>query len=169
MKVERIEAISLDKKTAKRYAEQIAGQETGQRIKKIAYLGGGSFGRAYGIECADGRKIVIKFLRAEDMLEKETFDLKLLAAHCPVKIPGVLFVRKADDCIPVDCYGMERIDGKNALMSLGMLLRSKKRRKQFAGEVVDALHRIHCKEHALFGDTLAPDCTDWLDYYRPFA
>lgn len=169
MKVERIVIIPLDKNTAKKYAEQIAKQKIGQAIKKIKYLGGGSFGRVYGIEFANGKKIVIKFLRTKDMLDKEVYDLKLLADNCPVKMPNVLFVQKADNRIPVDCYGMEYIDGKNALRSLGMLVQSKRKREEFADKVTTALHSIHCYKSDKFGDTMSPDCTDWVDYYKPFA
>ena len=169
MKVERIIAIPLDKNTATKYAKQIAEQKIGKSIKKVKYLGGGSFGRAFGIEFADGMKIVVKFLRANDMLEKEIHDLRLLADNCPVKIPKVLFVQKADSNIPVDCYGMEQIEGKNALASLGMLVQSKRKRKEFADKVTSALHQIHCLKSDKFGDTLSPDCAEWLDYYKPFA
>ena len=68
MKVERIEAIALDKKTAQEYARIIANKQMEQPIKKIKYLGGGSFGRAYKVTFKDDKKIVIKFLRANDML-----------------------------------------------------------------------------------------------------
>ncbi len=40
MKVERIEAIALDKKTAAQYAQQIAFEQIGQEVKKVKYLGG---------------------------------------------------------------------------------------------------------------------------------
>lgn len=169
MKVERIAAIPLDKDTAKKFSATIAKEQFGQTAKKIKYLGGGSFGRAFGVELADGKKIVIKFLRAKDMLEKEVHDLKLLADNCSVKIPKVLFARNADATIPVDCYGMENIEGKNALMSLGMLIESKRKRLDFADKVTTALHEIHQHTNDKFGDTLSPDCLTWIDYYKPFA
>ncbi|MDE6473472.1 MAG: aminoglycoside phosphotransferase family protein [Clostridia bacterium] len=169
MKVERIKAISLDKKTAQKYAEEIAFQQIGQPIKKVKYLGGGSFGRAYKVTFEDNKKIVVKFLRARDMLEKEIFDLDLLAANCSVKIPRVLFSRKADDEIPVDCYGMELIEGSNAVFSIALLLRSKRKRKQFADEVTTALHNIHCCKNEKFGDTISPTYSRWLNFYRPYA
>lgn len=169
MKVERIEAIALDKRIAEQYAEKIASQQMGQPVKKIKYLGGGSFGRAYKVTFQDDKKIVIKFLRANDMLEKEVYDLGLLAANCTVKIPRVLFSLKADDKVPVDCYGMELITGKNAVFSIGLLLKSKRNRKQFADEVTTALHNIHCHKNEKFGDTLCPTYTYWLDFYKPYA
>lgn len=169
MKVERIEAIALDKKTAIKYAEKIASRQIGQPVKKIKYLGGGSFGRAYKITFEDGKKIVVKFLRAVDMLEKEIYDLDLIAKNCPVKIPRVLFSCRANGEIPVDCYGMELIEGSNAVFSRSLLLKSKKGRKKFADEVTTALHDIHCCKNGKFGDTLNPTYDSWQDFYKPFA
>ncbi len=169
MKVERIKAIALDKKIAQQYAEFIASQQIGQPVKKVKYLGGGSFGRAYKIVFQDGKKIVVKFLRANDMLEKETHDLDLLAANCPVKIPMVLFFHKADNEVPIDCYGMELIEGGNAIFSLGLLLSSKRKRKQFADEVTTALHSIHSCKNEKFGNALCPTYDRWLDFYKPYA
>lgn len=169
MKVGRIIPLPLDKKTAKKYAEQVAAQHIGQKLNKVKYLGGGSFGRAYSLQFSDGKKIVIKFFRAQEMLEKEVHDLKLLADNCSVKIPRVLFTAKAAGQIPADCYAMEYIGGKNCLMSLGMLLQSKRKRLDFADRVTTALHQIHCRKNDKFGDTMSPDCNTWTDYYRPFA
>ncbi len=168
MKVERIKAIDLDKNAARNYTEIIVRREVGRPVK-IKYLGGGSFGMAYKVTFLDGRKIVVKFLRARDMLEKEVYDLNLLAANCSVKIPRVLFSCKADDEIPVDCYGMELIEGSNAVFSLGLFLKSKKRRKQFADEVTTALHDIHSRKNEKFGDTMHPAYSRWLDFYKPYA
>lgn len=169
MKAERIEAIPLTKKTARQYAEAIACQQIGQSVCRVKYLGGGSFGRAYKVVFKDDKKIVIKFLRACNMLEKEIYDLGLLASSCTVKIPRVLFSRKADNEIPVDCYGMELIEGSNAVFSLGLLLKSKRGRRQFADEVTTALHNIHCNKNDKFGDTLCPSYSRWLDFYKPYA
>ncbi len=169
MKVERIKAIALDKKIARQYAETIACQQMGQSVRKVKYLGGGSFGRAYKVVFQDGKKIVVKFLRARDMLDKEIHDLGLLAVNSEVKFPRVLFSRKADGQIPVDCYGMELIEGSNAVFSIWLLLQCKRRRKQFADEVTTALHNIHCRKNEKFGDTLCPNYDCWLDFYKPYA
>ena len=169
MKVERITAVPLDKNTASKYSAIIAKEQFGQTAKKIKYLGGGSFGRAFKVEFACGKKLVVKFLRAKDMLEKEVYDLKLLAENCSVKIPRVLFTRNADEKIPIDCYGMEYLEGKSVLISLGMLIQRKRKRLEFADKVTTALHEIHCQTNDKFGDTLSPDCLTWIDYYKPFA
>ena len=169
MKAERIEALPLTKEQASAYAKIVIGQKLGVNVKKVVYMGGGSFGRAVSVQCKDGQKLVVKFLRAKGMLEKEVHDLKLLARYSTIKIPGVLFTRFADAEIPVDCYGMELIEGKSAFFALGMLLMSKKRRKDFADKVTSALHAIHSCKNDKFGDTMNADCEGWLDYYRPFA
>jgi len=169
MKVERISAIPLDKDTAKRYSSDIVKERFDRTPEKVKYLGGGSFGRAFGVRLKDGSKFVIKFLRAKDMLAKEVNDLKLLADNCSVKIPKVLFVRNADKAIPVDCYAMEYIDGKNALMALGMLIESRRKRLDFADRVTTALHEIHQHKNDRFGDTMSPDCRRWGDCDKPFA
>ena len=169
MKAERIEALPLTKEQASAYAKIVIWQKLGVKVKKAVYMGGGSFGRAVSVQCKDGQKLVVKFLRAKGMLEKEVHDLKLLARYSTIKIPGVLFTRFADAEIPVDCYGMELIEGKSALFARGMLLMSKKRRKDFADKVTSALHAIHSCKNDKFGDTMNADCESWLDHYRPFA
>lgn len=169
MKVERIYPIPLDKNTAKQYALNIIRERFSENIKEIKYLGGGSFGRAYSVTFENKSKIVLKFLRAADMVDKEAHDLTLLAQSCSVKLPKVLFVRKSDKTIPVDCYGMEFIEGRNALFSLSFLLKSKSRRLEFADKVTSALHEIHCRKSDKFGDTLCPQYAEWTDCYKPFA
>ncbi len=169
MKVERVIPLPLDKKQAVAYAAAAAEEQTGIPVKNAKYLGGGSFGRAVGLTYSDGQKIVVKLLRARGMMQKEVRDLGLLKKHCPERLPAVLFSRQSDDKIPVDCYGMERLEGKTAFMAFGMLLQSKSKRHAFADRVTSSLHAVHECKSPKFGDTLCPDCGSWLDYYRPFA
>ena len=169
MKEERIEAVPLTKGQTLSFAEFVVKERLGKSVKSIRCLGGGSFGRAVFVGCDDGQKVVVKFLRAKGMMEKEAHDLGLLAKCGAIKVPEVFFTRFGADKIPVDCYGMEQIKGKSALFAFGMLLLSKKRRKQFADKVTAALHVIHTCKNDKFGDTMNADCNTWLDYYRPFA
>ena len=158
MEVGRIEAAKISKKQAVKYAATAAYDYCGKEIKKVKYLGGGSFGRAVLVSFKDGAKIVIKLLRAKNMLEKEVHDCALLAQKCPVKMPSVLFSRKRDAKTPLDLYAMEYIEGNTALMSLGMLLISRRRREKFADEVTTALHELHKNTAEKFGDSMHPDC-----------
>ena len=169
MKVERIEALPLTKEQTLGYARIAVREKLGKPAGNVRYMGGGSFGRAVSVQCTDGQSLVVKFLRAKDMMEKEAHDLKLLAKYSTARVPDVLFTRRGDEKIPVDCYGMERIEGKSSLFALGMLLIGKKRRKEFADQVTTALHAIHSCKNDKFGDTMNADCDGWLDYYRPFA
>lgn len=169
IRVERIKAIELDKRQAAAYAARLSQEEMKTRAEKVKDLGGGSFGRAFAVELAGGKRIVVKFLRAADMLEKETFDLELLRRNCPVKMPRVLFLHKADERIPVDCYGMERIEGHPVLYDLGFFLASEKKRRAFAEIVTNAQHVLHQCTSSLFGDTLSPQYETWRECYRPFA
>lgn len=169
MKVERIQTIPLDLKQAKSYAAQVAAEGMGKEAKTVKYLGGGSFGMAFLIQLEDCPNIVVKILKAKDMLEKETFDLKLLAENCPIPFPVVLFERKADDVIPVDCYAMSEIEGKNAFSKMKMLIASKRKRLDFADKVTSALHKIHCCQNYKFGDTLSPEFENWTLFYKTFA
>lgn len=170
IQVERIKPIPLKKEDAVEYAKKAVFEQMGDNASSVKYLGGGSFGMAFGVEFENKDQIVVKFLRANDMLDKEVFDLKLLCDSSPIKFPKVLFKRKADDIIPVDCYAMEKIVGGSAFMSyLSRLLMSKRKKRDFADKVTTALHEIHTHTSDRFGDTLNPDCDSWLDYYKPFA
>ncbi len=170
IQVERIQPIPLEKEEAVEYAKQAVSEQMELNATKVKYLGGGSFGMAFGVELENKSQIVVKFLRANDMLEKEVFDLKLLGEYCPIKFPKVLFARKADEIIPIDCYAMDKIDGKSAFISsLTKLFISKRKKRIFADNVVSALHEVHAHTSDKFGDTLCPNCDTWLDYYKPFA
>ena len=169
-KVERIQPIPLEKENAIEYAKKVVLEQMGKTASNVKYLGGGSFGKAFGVTFDDGKQLVVKFLRASNMLEKEVFDLKLLCDSSPIKFPKVLFARKADEIIPVDCYAMDKIDGASAFASyLSRLLMSKRKKLDFADKVTTALHEIHCHKNVKFGDTLCPDCDSWSDFYKPFA
>lgn len=169
MTVDRIMTVKLDKKTAESYAAVAFEEYAKKKAAKVKCLGGGSFGLAFKVEAEDGDSIVVKFMRADNMMVKETFDLKLIGKNCPLNMPKVLFARDKDDKIPVDCYGMTVMRGKPLLTCFGAMMSSKKKRRAIGERIVDALHAVHGVKNAKFGDTLNPDCNTWLDYYKPFA
>lgn len=169
MIVDRIMTVALDKKTAANYAAKAFEEYSNKNAVKVKCLGGGSFGIAYKVNARDGESVVIKFMRADKMMEKEVFDLDLIGKNCPLEMPKVLFSRSKDNKIPVDCYGMTVMQGKPLLSSLCAFLSSERKRRAIGEKIVDALHEIHGVKNAKFGDTLNPDCDTWLDYYKPFA
>lgn len=168
-RVERVEPINFGKKQAIFCTVRALKECMRADVVKVKYLGGGSFGRAAAAKLADGRRVVVKFILADDMLEKEVHDLELLGGCKGVKMPSVLFSRCKGGAIPADCYGMECIEGKTALFSLGLLVAPKKRRLEFAESVTTALHSVHMHTCEKFGDTFSPDCNDWIEFYKPFA
>lgn len=169
MQVDKIIPIELTKEQAQAYAVKVAKENTDKTVKLVKYMGGGSFGKAVKVTFEDRESIVVKFLRAEGMLEKETGDLTLLGKKCSVKMPAVLFVRHKDEDVPADCYAMEYIEGKPMIYDSALYFASKKKRRAIAEKITEGLHSLHECKSAKFGDTLNPDCDDWLDYYRPFA
>lgn len=169
MTVDRIMTVALDKKTAAEYAAIAFREYSKKEAVKVRCLGGGSFGIAYKVISEDGESIVVKFMRADNMMQKEVFDLKLLRKSCPLDMPEVLFSRDKDDRIPVDCYGMTVMPGKPLLSSLCAFLSSERKRRAIGEKIVDAMREIHGVKNAKFGDTMNPDCDTWLEYYKPFA
>lgn len=169
MKAERITPIALSKDKGKEYAIKATEKQLNKKVLSAKYLGGGSFGRVYCVNLSDDSKIVVKFLRANDMAEKEVYDLKLLGANCPIKIPKVLFMQTADENIPVDCYGMERMEGKPAFFNFGLLFANKRKKQAFADKVVEGLHSIHECKNDKFGNTMNPTFDTWQEFYKPFA
>ena len=70
-RVERTEAVDFGKDDAVRCAGIAVRECMRVRAVRVKYLGGGSFGRAAEVRLEDGRAVVVKFLCAADMLEKE--------------------------------------------------------------------------------------------------
>lgn len=169
MEVEKIMPISLDKELAKTYAINICESKLNKKVSSVKYLGGGSFGRAFCVTFNDNSDIVIKFLQTKGIMEKEVFDLQLLGKHSSIKMPKILFTRLADDTIPVDCYAMEKIEGKPCFYTFNMLFASKRKRQIFANSVTEGIHSIHLCTNDKFGDTINPTFDTWQECYKPFA
>lgn len=156
MNVERVTPKTLEREKAAEYALVVCKEGLGKSGVKTKNLGGGSFGTAVGVTLRDGGEAVVKFLRADGMLGKETHDLRLLSENCGVRMPKVLCSRCADGDIPFDCYIMDKIEGKTLFTSFGKLLYAKSARLDFADRVTDALHDIHECRSDKFGDTVKP-------------
>lgn len=131
MNVEKVTPKSLEPQKAVEYALTVCEEGLGKSGVKTKNLGGGSFGTAVGVTFGDGGEAVVKFLRADGMLKKETHDLRLLSENCGVRMPKVLYSRSADGSIPLDCYIMDKIEGSTLFMSFGKLVLFKKREAGF--------------------------------------
>ena len=86
MNVEKVTPKSLESEKAAEYALAVCEEGLGKSGVKTKNLGGGSFGTAVGVTFGDGIEAVVKFLRADGMLEKRrmicAFCLKTAACVC---------------------------------------------------------------------------------------
>lgn len=135
----------------------------------IKYLGGGSYGMAYKVQIDKPPYLmVIKVFRVPDLHRIEANDLKALGKNTSMKVPEVYFVHDLESDIPVNCIGMEWIDGVNAL-NAKFLFFSKEKKKRFAEIVTNSMIEFHSCHNEKFGNIENPQYDKWLDYYRPFA
>lgn len=168
MDIERKIPAFFDKAKGGRYARTVFCEVFGEQDAKVAYMGGGSFGKAYSVKGKD-REAVVKFMLCDGMLEKETADLSLIGEKLRVKCPKVLYVRKKDEHISYDCYVMGKIEGKPLIFSVKHFFASRKKRFELGEKIVEGLRSLHENTADKFGESENPDCDKWTDYYRPFA
>lgn len=152
----------------KKQVVDIIFAEYGVRSRKVKDLGGGSFGRAFKV-ALDKKTIVVKVCSLDGMCAKEAAELKILREYCPVKIPEVYFVRLKSDGSPIDCYGMEFIEGHNAFTDFTFLFATRKQKRLFADSVADALIKLHSHTSSKFGDITNPIYDSWQEFYFPHA
>lgn len=131
------------------------------------YLGGGSFGLAYKVDCGN-RQYVIKFYSQDGMNITQVNEMKLLRAATRAKVPEVYFCHSKNEVVELNAVGMELIEGVTCVQ-LKPEDYTIEARKNMAIAVVDALHDIHMIEGKKFGYIDNPCFDNWLDYYRPFA
>ncbi len=142
--------------------------EYGKAPNSVKFLGGGSFGRAFKVDTEDKTFVVKAFLN-DGLCKKEAEELKILREYCPVKMPKVYFVRQKCDGAPVECFGMELIEGHDSFTNFALLFKSKAQKARFANTVCDALIELHSHTSAKFGDILDPRFDNWQDFYYPYA
>lgn len=168
--MEQKKELCTDKKKIPSYVNKIVEEQFGANVLKINYIGGGSFGFAYKVEMDKvPYKIVVKVFKLEDMHKKEAFQLNLLRANSTIKFPKVYFTYDNTEDIPVDCIGMEFIEGKAAFNSLGLLFKPKKAKLAFAEKLAEGINSIHNCIGEKFGDVQNPIYDSWHDYYKPFT
>lgn len=161
---------NIDRHKAEKYLSLLISSRYDSIVNDVKCMGGGSYGIAYKVnQNKEPYTLVVKIYRVDGMHIKDSHDLALLAGHCPIKIPQVYFTHTSDDNVPYDCIVMEYIPGKNALEKISLLFGCKKKRKDFARHIVQAMHELHSTTSDKFGDTLNPTFDNWLDYYKPFA
>lgn len=154
----------------KEAAALLAKEHFKTEVKACRYLGGGSFGTAFGLTLeGEPKNIVVKLCKAEDMHLQEAFDLKMLKSFSPVPVPEVFFTHSRTEDIPFDALCMEFIDGRDGFTCPSLPFKSRRKKTAFAENVADALLEIHSHTNEKFGLARNPEFGEWLDYYRPFA
>lgn len=140
----------------------IVSDKLGAKVKKMKFIGGGSFGRVYGTDLADGRKIAVKAYRIQGSQHMESEQLKILSENTAVKMPEVLFTYGDEDTA---LLVMSFVEGENVL-NPSFLLKGKKQKKAFASAVIDGMLGWHRVKGEKFGALSSPSYESWYEFYR---
>lgn len=168
--MERKQTLKIDKNEAKLSAVRALEKETGGRVTKIGYIGGGSFGRVFKASLdKEPRSAVVKCCLVRGMCGREAEGLRLLGADSLVKIPEVYFTSLAEDENAPDIICMEPVPGTNCFTDFTKLLNLPRAKARFADEVTSAIRLWHEKTNDVFGLIDDDGCAEWLDHYCPFA
>lgn len=168
--IEKTERLSVSKSEAERYAAQIARTVLHAGVEHIRYLGGGSFGFVYLVQISrPPHRVVMKAFRAKGLCLREAMQLETLGQDSLIAVPGVYFVHKADETVPIDFLCMEHMPGTDCFTDFKKLLLSKKTKERFADEVTTAIRHWHLITNDAFGPLDHAVYKDWFDYYRPFS
>lgn len=130
-------------------------------VNCIKFIGGGSNGKAFKCILPD-KTLVVKAFRIKGMMEKESAQLKAIKENTTVRMPEIYFTHSDENFA---LMAMGYIEGKNVLSPL-FLLKSKKKKQEFADEVVKNLLQIHSVKGEKYGDLSEPTYDSWTEYYE---
>lgn len=158
------------KNEARRCAAAVLERTWACKVRRIRYIGGGSFGFVFrAVTDRDPGTVIMKACRTKGLCSREADELRRLGADSLIKIPQVYFTFFADDRIPFDFICMESVAGTNCFTDFRKLLQPKNRKARFADEVTAAIRHWHMQTNETFGLIGNAVYAQWLDYYRPFA
>lgn len=159
-----------DKEVISLYLRNIVETHFDANVLNIKYIGAGSFGFVYKVEIdKEPVNLVVKVFKLEDMHRKEAYQLDILRANSTAKFPKVYFLHDSTDDVPINCIGMEFIEGRNAFSDISLLFKSKKAKLDFSNKLTEEMHKIHSCTGKKFGTVENPVYDNWDDYYRPYA
>ena len=160
----------INKINTKNFAITVAESTYSCTVKKIKFIGGGSFGYVYKAYIdKEPYTIIMNACRTEGVCEREASELTLLGSDSLIKIPKVYFTYLATEEVPIDFIGMEFVEGTNCFTDFAKLLNSKKTKEKFADEITTAIHHWHEQTHNKFGFIGNAVYDEWLEFYQPFA
>ncbi|MFR5876490.1 MAG: fructosamine kinase family protein [Eubacterium sp.] len=136
---------------------------------EVKFISAGSYGRVYKCRDENNNCYALKIYFKENAAQSEYLSLKKLSQCTAIHIPDVYFYGFKTEEIPFEYLCMEFIDGKNAFMNLKLLFASKKKKREFADQVTDALIDIHKIHGDKFGNIDNTHYDNWIDYYKNFA
>lgn len=168
MEQRRVKPYSKDE--ALSYAKSVLQSKMNCNIKKISYIGGGSYGYVYLCETDKSPyKLIMKACRVDGMCQQEAQAIMLLGEDSLIPMPKVLFTALSNNEIPIDFICEEFVKGRNCLSPLLTIFSSKRSKKEFAQRITDAMGFWHSKTNDKFGLIDNAVFDTWLDYYKPFA
>ncbi len=135
---------------------------TGEKITRLKFSGGGSYGRVFKAQTQNGNILALKAYRRKGMQNEEAAQLKILRENTHVPMPEVLFTHEDED---ISLLAMSFIEGRNVL-DPRYLLKSKTQKQSFAKEVVGGMLCWHEVKNEKFGKLESPDFNSWHDYYK---
>lgn len=141
---------------------QIVFDNTGKKVTKLKFIGGGSFGRVYKATLSDGETIAVKAYRIQGSQFAEAQQLNLLSENTSVKMPKVVFTYEDEKTA---ILAMTFVEGKNVL-NPQFLFKSKKQKQLFANDVIDGMLEWHSVNGEKFGTLTNPVYDSWYGYYK---
>ncbi len=160
----------ITKEQTKDLVKSIVAEHYACEISSIKYVGGGSFGYVYKVEMqVEPYKLIVKACRVSGMHQSEATALRTLGADSLIHIPKVYFTVDASDDMPMDFIVEEYIAGTDCFTDFKKLFVCKRKKQQFADQIVDALAHWHSKTNDKFGSLDNPQYDSWLDFYKPFV
>lgn len=130
-------------------------------LLSLRFMAGGSNGKVFRAELADGRAVAIKAYREQGNNLREAAQLKILSANTCVPMPEVIFTHTDEN---TSVLGMSFIEGRNVL-NPAFLLKSKGQKETFCSEVISGMSMWHEVKNGNFGALDNPQYTTWHEYY----
>ena len=141
---------------------QIVFEKLKEKVKKIKFIGGGSYGRVYKTYLSDGETIAIKVYTIQGMQYEEDRQLNILSENTTVKMPEVIFTY---DDAETAIMAMTFVEGQNVLNPM-FLLKSKSQKQKFADDVISGMLEWHGVTNDKFGSLSNPVYDSWYEYYK---
>ena len=111
MEQRRVKPYSKDE--AMKFAKIVLQDKMNCNIKRISYIGGGSYGYVYACETdKPPYKLIMKACRVDGMCLQEAHAIMLLCEDSLIPMPKVLFTSFSGKDIPLDFICEEFVEGK---------------------------------------------------------